>query len=146
MCVLFRGRPAAVAAFVGCLLGAAMAIAPAGAQTRRPMSLIDLAELPRVADPQISSDGRFVTYLLSHADWTASRAVWNLWRQDVSGGAPRQLTMGSPGEGFGNIISPDGTTIAMVRGGQIFLIPATGGEARALTHHATGVFSPSWTP
>jgi hypothetical protein len=73
---------------------AAIALLPAmrwpvaHAQARRPMSLVDIAELPRVLDPEISPDGRFVTYALSHADWKLNRPVWNLWRQEVSGGSP----------------------------------------------------------
>ena len=147
--ILLRCRPALLT-LAGLLLGAGIAAHPVAGQTRRPMTLIDLAELPRVADPQISPDGRFVTYLLSHADWATGRAVWNLWRQDTAGGAPVQLTSAATTEVPGaTIISPDGATIAFVRGGQIMLLAATGtvnAAPRALTRHATGVSSPSWSP
>src|SRR5262252_9337346 len=70
-----------------------------GAQARspRPMSLVDIAELPRALDPQLSPDGRFVVYALSHADWKANRPVFQLWRQEIGHGAPMQLTFADGG-------------------------------------------------
>src|SRR5262245_27623541 len=136
-------------------VGVAAALLPAAlwpvahAQSRRPMSLIDIAELQRTLDPQLSPDGRFVLYALSHADWKLNRPVWNLWRQAVAGGPPVRMTTGD------NLIpaftrwSPDGKTILFVQavdGQQIFLMPSDGGEPRALTKHATRVLSPSWSP
>jgi dipeptidyl aminopeptidase/acylaminoacyl peptidase len=119
----------------------------APADPPRPMTLVDLAELPRVLDPQLASNGRFVTYLLSHADWKADRPVWNLWRQNIDGGAPEPLTAGAPGDIPGSTrISPDARTVLFARAGQLYLIPATGGAPRQLTHHSTGVSSPAWTP
>ncbi|PYR18079.1 MAG: hypothetical protein DMF98_26210, partial [Acidobacteria bacterium] len=116
---------------------------------RRPMTLVDLAELPRLLDPQLSPDGRTLTYMRSHADWKAGRPVWNLWRQPI-GGAPEQLTFGETGEAPGTTRwSPDGRTLVFWRDGQLHLLPAGGGEARALTHHATNVSAgipPAWTP
>lgn len=44
-----------------------------GAQTARPMTLVNLAEIPRVQDVQLSPDGRFVSYMLARADWKANR-------------------------------------------------------------------------
>src|SRR5262249_4507999 len=67
-------------------------IQPAHAQSRRPMSLLDIAELSRTIDPQISPDGRFVTYGLSHADWKANRPIFQMWRQEIGRGSPVQLT------------------------------------------------------
>jgi dipeptidyl aminopeptidase/acylaminoacyl peptidase len=84
--------------------------------------------------------------MLSHADWQANRPVWHLWRQPVGGGPPLALTSGGSGEVPGTTRwSPDGTSIAFVRGGQIMLVPAAGGEARPLTRHATAVSAPSWS-
>ncbi|MGB7218893.1 MAG: S9 family peptidase [Vicinamibacterales bacterium] len=126
---------------------AIVVLAPAAAQTRRAVTLVDLAELPRVIDPQISPDGQLVTYMLSHADWKANRPIWHLWRQPVAGGRPLRLTTGGNGEVPGTTRwSPDGKTIAFVRDGQIMLIAAEGGEPRPLTRHVTGVSSPSWSP
>src|SRR5262245_8577652 len=106
-----------------------VAIGHAQAPTRRPMTLVDIAELKRVNDPQISPDGRFVTYMLSHADWRANRPVWQLWRQATAGGAPVQLTSAPNGDIPGTTRwSPDGRSIAFGRDGQIMLVAADGGE------------------
>ena len=140
-----RIRRAAIAAF----LGAIAILAPLQSQTRRPMTLLDLAELPRVIGPQLSPDGRTVAYFLSGADWKAGRPVLHLWRQDVAGGAPAQLTFTEGGDIPVARWSPDGKTLLFLREGQISLLPADGGESRVLTHHATNVsvgIPPSWVP
>ena len=41
-------------------LAAVIAAPIGGAQARRAMTLVDLMEVPRVLDPQLSPDGRFV--------------------------------------------------------------------------------------
>jgi dipeptidyl aminopeptidase/acylaminoacyl peptidase len=111
------------------------------------MSLVDIAELPRTSDPQLSPDGRFVTYALSRADWKSGRPVYQLWRQAIGGGAPVQLTFSDSGvtSAFTRW-SPDGRTILFHRDGQLFTMPADGGEPTALTKHATGVSFPTWAP
>ena len=120
--------------------------APFGhAQTRRPMTLLDLMAMERLVDPQLSADGTRVMYQLNHADWKADRRVGHIWTKRVTGGAPVQLTFGENGETFPRW-APDGKTILFVRDGQIQLLPADGGEARTLTKHATGVSSPAWAP
>lgn len=128
------------------LLATSWAAHPAG-QTRRPMTLIDLFELPRVLDPQLSPDGRWVTYAQSHADWKSSRPVWHVWKQQIGAGAPVQLTFGDAGvvPAFTRW-SPDGKTILIGRGGQFAVLPSDGGEPKPLTKHATAVSSPTWSP
>src|SRR2546421_10940002 len=59
------------------------------------MSLVQLAELPRLLDPQLSPSGRSVAYMLGTPDWTANRPAYHLWKQDI-GGAPVALTAGGP--------------------------------------------------
>lgn len=122
---------------------------PASAQGRRPMSLLDIAELPRLLNPQLSPDGRTLVYHRSHADWQVGAPVWNVWRQDI-GGAPRPLTFSSEIAAPGALRwSPDGRSISFLRAGQIYLMPSDGGEPRALTHHATPVYPPVppvWSP
>src|SRR6185436_21065593 len=103
------------------------------------ISLVQLAELPRILDPQLSPDGRSVAYMLSAADWTANRPTYHLWRQDI-GGAPVALTSGGGSETQFTIRwSPDGSSILFGRAGQLMLIPAAGGTPRAVTRHATNL-------
>ena len=145
MTIPHRIRYAAIAA----LLGAVAIIVPLEAQARRPMTLVDLVELPRVIGPQLSPDGRSVAYMLTQADWKAGRLVYHLWRQEVGGGAPTQLTFSEAGDIPVVRWSPDGRTLLFMRDGQISLLPAGGGESRVLTRHVPGVSavpSPSWAP
>jgi len=122
------------------------------AQAKRPMSLIDVAELPRLFAPQLSPDGKTVAYFVSTSDWKTNRLVVHLWRQAVGGGAPQQLTFTDAGDiPIGMRWSPDGKTILFMREGQMWLLAADGGEPRALSKHATGISlgpnqTPMWSP
>ena len=112
------------------------------------MSLVDIAALPRVVDPQLSPDGKTVVYMLSQPDWNAGRLIYHLWRQDTRGGAPVRLTTGA-GETPGSTRwSPDGVSIVFVRAGQLMQLTPGGAtrEPRAVTKHATAVSSPMWSP
>jgi dipeptidyl aminopeptidase/acylaminoacyl peptidase len=118
------------------------------AQTKRPMTLVDIVEYSRLLDPQLSPDGAHLLYQLHQTDWKADGRTPHIWRQDIGGGAPVQLTFGENGETTPRW-SPDGKTISFLRGGQVYLLPADGGEARQLTRHATSVFqapgaAPAW--
>jgi dipeptidyl aminopeptidase/acylaminoacyl peptidase len=121
------------------------------AQSPRPMGIVDLLNIPRLADPQVSPDGRDVVYTRADADWKSGRHVSHLWRAHLDGGEPLQLTSGADGETAPSW-SPDGKTIAFVakRGdnefAQIYLLPVEGGEARQLTTHASAVSEIDWTP
>src|SRR5712691_3595233 len=129
----------------GIVVALGVTIASPSAQRPKPMTLLDIAELPRIIDPQLSPDGQYLIYMLSHADWKADRAVWHLWTQDTQGLSPLQLTSGGNGDVPGTARwSPDGSSILFVRDGQIAVVPAAGGEPRQLTRHATGVSSPAW--
>jgi dipeptidyl aminopeptidase/acylaminoacyl peptidase len=125
--------------------------APAAAQTARPMTLVDLLNVPHISSPQLAPDGREIVYVESQADWKANKRVTHLWRVATAGGPPAQLTSGAESES-GPRWSPDGRTIAFVakRTGdefaQIYLLPDNGGEARELTSHASAVSALEWSP
>ncbi len=121
------------------------------AQDRRPLTLVDLAEMPRLLDPQLSPDGRFVAYTLARADWKANRLVGQIWRQAVTGGRPEQLTRLETGVAPSVRWSPDGKSMLFLAnvgeaGIQVHRLPADGGEAKQLTRHATGVSQAAWAP
>ena len=115
------------------------------AQTKRPMTLVDIAQLSRLFGPQLSPDGKTLAYFTSTTDWKVNRLVMHLWRQPV-GGAPQQLTFTEGGDIPIVRWSPEGKTLLFARDGQFLLMPADGGEARPLTKHATGVSAPAWSP
>lgn len=119
------------------------------AQGPRPMGAVDLLSVPRLADPQLSPDGKDLLYTKADPDWKSGRRTTHIWRAPASGGNPIQLTNGSDSEN-GPRWSPDGKTIAFTakRGdnefAQIYLLPIDGGEARPLTSHASAVSDISW--
>ncbi len=128
------------------------ALAPAvGTQSPRPMGIVDLLNVPRLADPQLAPDGRDILYTKSDADWKSGRRITHIWRVKTAGGEPAQITSGADSENAPRW-APDGRTIAFTakRGdnefAQISLLPIDGGEARQLTSHASAVSDISWAP
>lgn len=121
------------------------------AQSKQPITLVKLAEIPRVQDVQLSPDGRSVSYMLARADWKANRQVAHIWRQSIADGRPTQVTAREAGESTARW-SPDGRTLLFLSraedGVQIFLTSAAGAEPRQLSRHATGVYggvAPVWS-
>ncbi len=125
--------------------------AVSAAQTKRPMTLLDLIAIPHLADPQLSPDGREVLFTKDAPDWKADRRISHVFRIHLDGTGLVQLTYGDKGESSPRW-SPDGRLIAFLahRGEgdetQIYLLPTDGGEARPLSKHATSVTSISWAP
>ena len=142
-----RARAARALRSASLLALAASATAPAAhAQTptsRRAMTFADFAAVQAVSDPQVSPDGRRVLYAVRRTDVEANRRVTTTYVADVAAGAtPRAL-----GEGVAEARwSPDGRWIAFTRGGQLWLQPADGGEARRLTTLAGSASGPVWSP
>ena len=113
-------------------------------QAKRPMTLVDLLNIPRVGDPQISPDGRAITFMLSTADWPANRRVAHLWRINTDGTGLRRLSS-EPGPPPSARWSPDSSSIAFLSGGSVFVMPAAGGR-RAQVSKRTGVSDIAWHP
>jgi Tol biopolymer transport system component len=88
--------------------------------------------LKRIADPQISPDGRWVAFSVQTVDLGANKKPTQIWIVPLDGGAPRQITQ----DGDDNERprwSPDSRRIAYVsnRGGssQIWLMDPDGSNA-----------------
>jgi dipeptidyl aminopeptidase/acylaminoacyl peptidase len=124
-----------------------------GAYGQRPMTLVDVMNVPQVSDPQIAPDGKQVLFVESEANWKANRRIGHIWKINVDGSGAMQMTSGTDGENSPRW-SPDGKSVAFIakRGtepeavGQIFLLSTAGGEARAVTTHATAVSNIKWSP
>jgi dipeptidyl aminopeptidase/acylaminoacyl peptidase len=136
-----------------CFLLILPVVAASMAQSPRPMTLVDVMNVPQISDPQVSSNGREVLYVRSEPDWKANRRIGHIWKVNSDGTGAIQMTSGADGENTPRW-SPDGKTIAFIAKrdpapeavGQIFLISGAGGEARALTTHATVVTNIAWSP
>jgi len=130
---------------------AAQPQARTGAAAARPMTAVDLIDVPRLSDPQLSPDGGQIVFLRSDADWHANKRIAHVWRAVVASGETTQLTAGVEGEASPRW-APDGRTIAFIakRSGddaaQIYLLPVAGGEATRLTAHDAAPTALAWMP
>ena len=100
----------------------------------RPMSLDDLLTAVRVADPQVSDDGRQVAFVRTTTDLPGGKRDANVWLVPADGSAPpRPLTRNEKTDDTPRF-SPDGKTLAFIstRGGtpQVYLLDLAGGEQR----------------
>ncbi|MBC9732850.1 serine hydrolase [Nocardioides marmotae] len=114
----------------------------------RPPRIDDLTELAVPSQPALSPDGATVVHVVRTLDLAEDRTVDRLWLVGAVGGAAggdaRPLTTGP--EDTAPVWSPDGTTIAFLRAGQVHLVAATGGEPRAVTDLPLGAGAPAWSP
>jgi len=133
--------------FATALLGFGPAIS-AQETAKHAITFDDMIKLHRIAEPQISPDGKWVAYTVSTPDMDANRGVSNIWVVPAAGGAAMQLTQS--GHDSSPVWSPDGKTLAFLssRSGesQVYLLSMVGGEAHALTKLSTGADMVKWSP
>jgi dipeptidyl aminopeptidase/acylaminoacyl peptidase len=151
-----RCRSALLVAATALLAAVPAAAQPPGragtvAVTARPMTAVDLIDVPRLSDPQLSPDGTQIVFVRSDADWRANKRITHLWRAIIATGETTRLTAGADGEASPRW-SPDGRSIAFLakRPGddvaQIYLLPIAGGEATRLTAHDAAPSALAWMP
>jgi dipeptidyl aminopeptidase/acylaminoacyl peptidase len=148
---LLNGRYARGAAAALAAVGLAAA---AGAQAKRPLAVGDLITAVRVADPQLSPDGRTVVFVRTTTDTNAERRNADIWTVPADGsGEPREIIAGEKTENSPRY-SPDGSRLAFIstRGGaaQVYVGDAGGGNVTQVTRISGGVqpplvFSPDGT-
>src|SRR6188768_549780 len=106
----------------------------------------DLHSLKRLADPQLSPDGKWVLYQETSIELGKSRNT-DLFLVPASGGAPRAITSHPRSDSHGRF-SKDGARIAFLsaRDGapQVYVLDLAGGEARRVTNLSQGVSSFRW--
>ncbi|MFB9831420.1 S9 family peptidase [Actinoallomurus acaciae] len=114
----------------------------------RHLRIDDLAAIALPEQPALSPDGTQVVYVLRRVDLDADVNFRDLWRVVLGGGAPSRLTHG-PSDSS-PAWSPDGENLAFLRAAegpaQIWLLPASGGDARRLTALPLGAGDPVWSP
>ena len=125
----------------------------------------DLYAIKLVEEPRISPDGTRIAYVLQEMDRERYEYRRSIWLVSVEGGEPRRFTAG-PND-HAPRWSPDGRTLAFVRSpasadaarptnaqerdrgkgsGQVWLMPADGGEPHQLTYLRYGASAPVWSP
>jgi dipeptidyl aminopeptidase/acylaminoacyl peptidase len=108
-----------------------------------------LTRVQGVSDARLAPDGKSIVFVHKQAG-PRNEYVTNLWRVDTAGGAATQFTSG--GRDAQPRWSPDGTRIAFVgrrekTRPQVYIIPAAGGEAVALTRLPEGSIGRiRWSP
>ena len=115
---------------------------------KHPITFDDMIKMHRVAEPQISPDGKWVAYTVATPDMDANRNVTNVWLVSTSGRAATQLTQS--GHDSSPVWSPDAKAIVFLssRSGeaQVYLLSLEGGEAQRLTKLSTGADLVKWSP
>jgi dipeptidyl aminopeptidase/acylaminoacyl peptidase len=154
-CLRQRFRPAAAAA----LLVLALVPGRLPAAEKRSITETDLFQLVWVADPRISPDGKQAVFVRVSVNKKKDRYDTALWIVPTDAGQPARPFTAGPQDAAPRW-SPDGRWIAFLRApepktdskssdesnAQLWLIPASGGEAVQLTDLPKGAGSPVWSP
>jgi dipeptidyl aminopeptidase/acylaminoacyl peptidase len=126
---------------------------PSGARcdAAEPMSLDGLYQLERIADPQLSPDGKRVVYQVTKIlDATKNLKTTQLWLANADGSGSRQLTTSGKSDTHPRW-SPDGSKILFEssRDGssQLYVMDLiSGGEPKKITNISTGASNGVWSP
>jgi dipeptidyl aminopeptidase/acylaminoacyl peptidase len=135
----------------GLVLGLAIAVSAAalgaqGGAAGRAMTIDDLIGGVRIADPQLSPDGRSVVYVRTTTDPKSGARNADIWSVPADGsGAAKELIGGAKSENTPRF-SADGKRLAFIstRDGapQVFVANADGSGVRKVTDLAKGVMPP----
>ncbi|MBX3703113.1 MAG: S9 family peptidase [Steroidobacteraceae bacterium] len=113
----------------------------------------DFVRIADVSAPEFSPDGDCLVYVVETANLETDEPVSDLWRVRWDGSDRRALTRTPDASEWQPAYSPDGRYIAFLsdRGGedavtQVWLLPAAGGEAEAVTKFPGGVVDYAWSP
>ena len=130
------------------LLWVMLVVSGVAAQTRVP-TLDELVTLKTVGGTEISPDGKWVAYTVSHGDFKQDAFVTQIWLANIDTGNSIQLTRGDRSSTTPRW-SPDGQWLAFLSNrvedkNQIFLIDPSGGESRPLTKSETAINNFAWS-
>jgi len=115
----------------------------------QPISPDYFMHLKAATDPHLTADGSRLAFGLSWIDPDTCRTRSQIMVAETPVGRPRQFTSGA--DASSPRWSPDAATLAFLRDdaegrGQIWLIPADGGEGHPLTEAGQGVIEYAWSP
>ena len=141
-----------ISALTGLLAGAALSLSAAAAEPTK-FTVDDLVRIANVTDLDLSPDGEYVVYSVGEPNFEDDAARYDLWRARWDGSDKRALTRTANDDEYQAAYSPDGKWIAFLsdRGDddaetQVWVMPADGGEAEALTEFPGGVSDFDWSP
>ena len=122
---------------------------PAAAQAKH-FSADDLPKIVRIADPQISPDGKTIAIVVARANLKEDRYDTEIQFIDVATKATHTMTYERLGIGSVRW-SPNGDRVAYLaqdanKKSQIFILPAGGGDSEQLTHSKTAISLLTWRP
>lgn len=118
-------------------------------QSKHPITFDDLISMKRIADAQISPDGKWVAYVVNVVDKQANRGKRSIWVVPTAGGEARQLITSARNDDTPRW-STDGKWIAFLssRDGvpQIYIAATDGSSPRKVTSVPLGVADFTWSP
>lgn len=116
---------------------------------KKAVEIKDLTVLASITDPKISPDGSEVLFIRTQMDEEENTYRGHLFHGDLASGKITQWTWGKE-QVSAPQWSEDGTRVAFLSTRedkmQLYVMPAGGGEARALTDFEKGVNSYRWSP
>ena len=116
----------------------------------KPMTMVDLLNIPSVSDVQLAPNGDSIIYVKSISSWEENANIASIWHANINDRSQRQLTTDAT-NAISPEWSPDGNSILFISNRanddnwQIYLLSTSGGEAIRLTNHATSVSSAYWS-
>jgi dipeptidyl aminopeptidase/acylaminoacyl peptidase len=112
-----------------------------------PFTATEMMRLQRLADPQLSPDGKWIAYQATQIDTTGWSRNIDIWVVPAAGGTPRRVT-DDPKSDTRPRWSPDGRRLAFVStrdgGAQVWVVDAAGGAARQVTALPTEAGGVTW--
>src|SRR3954465_11544176 len=93
------------------------------ASQNRTYTVEDLLKVRRVADPQVSPNGKRVAFTIGDVNFDGNRIVNQIYTTSIDGGELKRLTSGDSSSSAPRW-SPDGKKIAYTTGSQVWVMDA----------------------
>jgi dipeptidyl aminopeptidase/acylaminoacyl peptidase len=122
-----------------------LSLCPFVAAQNRTYTIEELLKVRRVADPQISPDGKRVAFTIGDVNFDGNRIVTQIYTKSLDGGDIKQLTSGDRSSSSPRW-SPDGKKIAFTTGSQVWVMDNDGDNKEQITRISTGAAAPVWSP